>query len=65
MSVINEFDINNDSDCKDEMVKKLLSKKLNGATSYLTFKAEVVFTLLRQAFIKALILQHFDLKCHI
>ena len=48
-------------DCKDKMVRRSSSKNLNKATGYLTPNARQVFTQLRQAFIKALILQHFDL----
>ena len=54
-------------DCKDETVKRslLTSKNSNKATGYLIPKARLAFTQLRKAFIKALILQHFDPKCHI
>ena len=54
-------------DCKDETVKRspLTCKNLNGATDYLTLKARLAFTQLRKAFTEALILQHFDLECHI
>ena len=53
--------------CKDETVRRssLISKNLNGATSYLTPNAKWAFTKLRQAFTKAPILQHFDSECHI
>ena len=53
--------------CADETVKRspLISKNSNGAIAYLTTGAKQAFTQLRQAFTKALILQHFDLKCHI
>ena len=33
--------------------------------AFFTLEAKQVFTKLRQAFIKASILNHFDLKCHI
>ena len=54
-------------DCKDEMVERSLFrfKNSNGATGYLTANAKQAFTQLRQAFTKALILQHFDPKYHI
>ena len=54
-------------DCEDETVKRspLTSKNSNRATSYLTPNAKQAFTKLRQAFTKALILRHFDPKCHI
>lgn len=32
---------------------------------FLTFQASLIFTQLKKAFIKALILYYFDLKCHI
>ena len=53
--------------CEDETVERspLTSKNLNGATGYLTPGAKRAFTQLRQAFIKAPILRHFDLECHI
>ena len=53
-------------DCEDETIKKsLCSKNLNKATSYLTPNTRQTFTQLRQAFIKAPIIRHFDPKCHI
>ena len=54
-------------DHENETVKRslLTSKNSNGATSYLTSGAKRAFTQLRQAFIKALILRHFDSECHI
>ena len=52
-------------DCKDKLVKRLLSKNLNGTTGYLTSKARLMFSKLRKMFTKAPILQHFDLECHI
>ena len=62
-----EVDIVSVGDCEDETVKKSLfiSKNPNGATSYLTPSAKRVFTQLRQAFTKALILWHFDPEDHI
>ena len=50
---------------EDETVGRSPSKNSNGVTSYLTPDARQVFTQLRQAFTKALILQHFDPECHI
>ena len=52
-------------DCEDKMIKRLLSKNLNGAMGYLIPKARLPFTKLRKAFTKALILRYFDPKCHI
>ena len=54
-------------DCEDGIIKKspLISKNLNGATSYLTPKAKLAFTQWRKAFTKAPILQHFDPQCYI
>ena len=55
-----------DADCKDETNKKLpCSKNSNGATSYLIPNAKQTFIQLRQTFIKAPILHHFDPECHI
>ena len=52
-------------DCEDETVKRLPSKNLNKTMGYLIPKARLVFTRWRKAFIKALILQHFDPEYHI
>ena len=52
-------------DCKDKMVEKSPSKNLNGITGYLNPNARQFFTQLRQAFIKALIFQYFDLEYYI
>ena len=54
-------------DRKDEMVERLsfISKNSNGAMGYLTPGAKLAFTQLRQAFTEALILRHFNPKCHI
>ena len=41
------------------------SKKTVRSSDFLTPGAKLAFTKLRQAFIKALILHHFDLECHI
>ena len=50
---------------KDKTVKRLPSKKSNRTIGYLTLNNRVTFTQLRQAFIKAPILQIFDLEYHI
>ena len=50
--------------CEDEIVKKSPSKNLNGATGYLIPEARFAFTKLRKTFTKALIIQYFDLECH-
>ena len=42
-----------------------LSKSKTKKSGFLTSGARMTFTKLKQAFIKALILYHFDLKCHI
>ena len=53
-------------DCKNKMVKRSpRSKNSNKALAYLTANTRRTFTQLRQAFTKALILRHFDPKCHI
>ena len=54
-------------DREDETVERspLTSKNSVGATGFLTPGAKRAFTQLRQAFTKALILQHFDPECHI
>ena len=51
----------------DEVVKKgqNLSKSKKTKSGFFTSGARKAFTKLRQAFIKALILHHFDPKCHI
>ena len=51
--------------CGDETVEKSPSKNLNWAIDYLTPKAMLAFNKLRKILTKALILQHFDPKCHI
>ena len=60
-----EIDIGSDNNHKDEIVKKLLSKKSNRATRHLIPNIKVVFTQFRQAFIKVQILQHFNLEYYI
>ena len=60
-----KVDIGGSGDCKDKTVGRSPSKNLNGAMGYLTPNARQVFTQLRQAFNKALILQHFDSECYI
>ena len=52
-------------DCEDETVEKSpCSKNSNGAIGYLIPDARQAFIQLRQAFIKAWILQHFDPEYH-
>ena len=41
------------------------SKKTVGPLDFLTFRAKLAFTKLRQAFLKASILHHLDPECHI
>ena len=41
------------------------AKNLSKSRMFLIFKARKIFTKLRQAFVKALILNHFDPKHHI
>ena len=64
-----------DSKVRDDKVEKKVqklfksknlsrSKKMIGS-DFLTPRAKLAFTKLRQAFVKALILYHFDPKCHI
>ena len=57
--------IGNNCENKTIEISPLTSKNLNRAIGYLTPKARLAFTQLKKAFTKALILQHFDLKCHI
>ena len=61
---VDEIGVSGGGDREDETVGKS-PKNLNGATGYLTPNARQAFTQLRQAFTKAPILRHFDLKCHI
>ena len=66
MAKNNEVGGSDSSDCEDKMVERSpCSKNSNRATGYLTPDTGQTFTQLRQASIKAPILQHFDLKCHI
>ena len=62
---VDEFEVGGANDCEDETVRRSLSKNLNRATGYLTPNVKQTVTQLGQAFTKALILQHFDLECHI
>ena len=62
---VDNVGISDSSNHEDETVGRSLSKNSNGVTGYLTPDAKQAFTQLRQAFIKALILRHFDLECHI
>ena len=50
-----KFDIGCNTDREDKTVKRLLCKRLNRATGYLTPNVRVTFTQLRQIFTKALI----------
>ena len=52
-------------DCEDKTIKKLHPKNLNRAVGYLTPQAELTFTQWKKKSITALILWHFNLKCHI
>ena len=59
--------IDDGCDCENKTIERLplISKNLNGATCYPTPKTRLAFAQLRQTFIKAPILWHFDLECHI
>ena len=57
--------IDGGGDCEHETVKRLLSKNLNRTTGYLTLKARLTFNILGKTFLKAPILQYFDLEYHI
>ena len=50
---------------KTSKSKNLSKSKTVGSLDFLTPRAKLVFTKLRQVFFKALILYHFDSKCHI
>ena len=58
-----------DSKVEDDKVKKKVQKTAKSKkiveTDFLTPRAKLAFTKLRQAFFKALILYYFDSKCHI
>ena len=41
------------------------SKKTVGSSNFLTLEARLAFSKLKQTFLKASILHHFDLECHI
>ena len=61
-----KFGSGDSGDCEDKTVKKSpYSKNLNKAMDYLTPDTRQVFTQLRQAFTKALILRHFNPQCQI
>ena len=62
---IDEVGVGSGDDCEDKKVERLLSKNSNRATGYLTSDTRQAFTQLRQTFIKLLILQYFDMECHI
>ena len=62
----NEIGIVGDGgNCEDKTIKTSLSKNLNRAIGYLTPKARLAFIKLSKVFTKALILWHFDPKCHL
>ena len=65
MTKVDEVGIRDGSDCVDKTVKKSPSQNLIKAISYLTPNARQAFIQLRQAFIEAPILQHFDPKYYI
>ena len=69
MSIVQDDEVGRvgGGDCENKTVEKspLTSKNSNGPIGYLTLKARLAFNQLRKAFTKALILQHFDPKCHI
>ncbi len=50
---------------RDEKAEASKAKNLDQSGLFLTFEARKAFTKLRQAFVKASILNHFDLKRHI
>ena len=52
-------------DCEDKIDKRLSFKNLNKAMGYLSPEARLAFVQLKKTFTKGLILQHFDLECHI
>ena len=62
---VDEVDVGDGGDCKDETVGRLPSKKSNKTTRYLIPDAKQAFTQLRQAFTKAPVLRYFDPKCHL
>ena len=62
---VDEVGIGDSGNCEDETVGRSPYKNLNKATGYLIPDARQAFIQLKQAFTKALILQHFNLKCHI
>lgn len=49
----------------DLLAKSNLLIKLSSVLCFLTLKVRLAFNELKQAFIKALILYNFNLKCHI
>ena len=50
---------------KSKILTYSLDIRATGKPMFLTFNAKKAFNHLKQAFIKALILQHFDPECHI
>ena len=64
--IAKDAEVGSDGDnCENKIVKKLLSKNLNKGTSYSTSNVKQNFIQLKQAFIKALILSHFNFKYYI
>ena len=55
----------NDNEIEKKDQKRSKSKKTVGSLDFFIFKARLTFIDLRQVFIKALILHHFDLERHI
>ena len=64
MAEVDKVDVGG-GNCEDKTVGRSMFKNLNGAIGYLTPNARQTFIQLRQTFTKALILWHFDPKCHI
>ena len=66
INIAEEAEVGDDaSDCEDRKVERSLRLKNSNRAGYLTPEARLAFTLLRKAFIKALIFWYFDLECHI
>ena len=62
---VDEVGVGGGGNREDETVGRSPSKNSNRATGYLIPNTRQAFTQLRQTFTKALILRHFDPKCHI
>ena len=65
LAEVDEVGVGDNGDCEDKTFGRSPLKNSNGATGYLIPNTRQTFTQLRQAFTKASILQHFDLKCHV